>query len=124
MQKFEINNPVALKFIADFKSGLLWAPIVAKIKQYRLYIISVCIFLVLMIFFLLGRTLFRSSTIPSFLPPQIEKNKLTTEITPKSEFDNIRQEIFNFSTDLPDPVIPPFDNNINLEVNQNEIQVW
>ena len=124
MPKFEINNPEALKLIADFKSGVLLAPYIAKLKQYRIYIISVCLFFIFLIFVTLGKSLYSGSTKSIFLPPKLNDVKPTQTITPKSEFENIRQEILNFSTELPDPVIPPFDNNINLEIDQTQIQVW
>ena len=124
MPKFEINNPEALKLIADFKSGVLLAPYIAKLKQYRIYIISVCLFLIFLIFVSLGKNLYRGSTKTIFLPPKLDDLKTTETIATKSEFETIRQEILNFSTELPDPIIPPFDNNINLELDQTQIQVW
>lgn len=124
MPKFEINNPEALKFIADFKSGALFTTYLAKLKQYRVYIISICLFLLFLIFVSLGKGLYRGSAQPVFLPPKLDDYKPTLSVSQKSEFEAIRQEILNFSTDLPDPVIPPFDNNINLEVDQTQIQLW
>lgn len=123
MAKFEITNPEAIKFINDFKSGALTAPYVEKVKKYRWYLISVCLFLLMIIFINIGKSLYRRSEAPIFLPPQIG-NSTPKQATEKiSEFESIRQEIINFSTELPDPVIPPFDNNINLEPSELEVQL-
>jgi hypothetical protein len=58
------------------------------------------------------------------MPPKLETVSGTPAPTAKSEYESIRQEILNYSTELPDPVIPEFDNNMDLEVSEEEIQLW
>lgn len=123
MAKFEITNPEAIKFINDFKSGALTAPYIEKIKKYRWYLISVCLFFLMIIFINIGKSIYRRSETPVFLPPKLENTSPKQASDSKSEFESIRQEIINFSTELPDPVIPPFDNNINLEPSELEVQL-
>jgi len=124
MAKFEITNPDAIKFINDFKSGALYQPVIIFLKKYRWYLISSCLFLLLIIFIALGKILYRSVDQPQFLPPKLETVTGTPMLSSKSEYENIRQEILNYSTELPDPVIPEFDNNIKLEASEEEIQLW
>lgn len=118
MAKFEVTNPEAIKLIADIKSGLFFAPYLAKLKQYRPYIFAICFLLLFIMFYSMGKLLYRGATQPVFLPPKLDSLSPSTTPVSKSEFESIRQEILNYSVDLPDPVIPPFDNNINLEVGE------
>lgn len=115
MAKFEITNPEALKIINDFKSGALLQPIKVWIQKYKWYIISAGVVLVLIIFLAIGKALSRGSQVPVFLPPDISTPVATATPQVKSKYEWIRQNILDFSTDLPDPVVPPFDNAINLE---------
>lgn len=115
MAKFEITNPEALKLIADFKSGLLFKPFIEKIRKIKWLLISICLFLAFLIFFNLGKALFQKADNPIFLPPSLDTIRETTTIRPNSEFDGLKDEIFNFSTDLPDPVLPDLNNQINLQ---------
>jgi len=106
MQKFEINNPVALKFIADFKSGVYTKPYIEKIKKLKWVIVSI------------GKSIFRSKGAPVFTPPSLDTERIITPSKAASDYDELKNEIFNFSTDLPDPVMPDFDNKINLQKQQ------
>ena len=118
MQKFEINNPVALKFIADFKSGVYTKPYIEKIKKLKWVIVSVAIVIVFIIFFNIGKSIFRSKGAPVFTPPNLDTERIITPSKAASDYDELKNEIFNFSTDLPDPVMPDFDNKINLQKQQ------
>lgn len=111
----KITNPEAIKFLNDLQSGALWLPLKAKIIRYQWYWVSglILIFLVLALF--VGKSLFRGYQAPVFLPPDISTPRPSTEESFTSGYETIRQRILNFSPDLPDPVIPPFDNIINLE---------
>lgn len=115
MAKFEINNPVALKFIADFKSGVLFQPIIAKIKKIRWILISIFLVIVFILFFLLGKNLFNKSTLPVFSPPNLDSERVVTPTQRGSIYDSLKEEIYNFSTELPDPVMPDLNNDINLK---------
>lgn len=111
----KITNPQALKLIADFKSGALMAPIKAKIVVYKWYLISAGVVIFLLIALSIGKAIFSSSETPVFLPPDIGIPSPTTDKTFTSVYEPIRQNILNFGTDLPDPVIPALDNVIDLE---------
>lgn len=111
----KITNPEALKLLADLKSGALWVPLKVKAIRYKWFLISGAVVLFLIIALLIGKAIFSRSAGPIFLPPDIGTPQPTTDKTFTSDYEPIRQNILNFSTDLPDPIIPPFDNVINLE---------
>ncbi len=111
----KITNPEAIKLINDIKSGALIAPLKAKVIQYKWFIVSGLIVVVLLIALAIGKAIFSRSEAPVFLPPDIGVPQPTTEDVFVSEYQWIRENIINFGTDLPDPVIPPFDNAIDLE---------
>lgn len=113
--KFEITNPEAIKLLNGLKSGAVLAPVKAWIIRYKWFLVSGLVVLVLLIALSIGKAISRNSRPPVFLPPDINTPVPTTEITVKSDYEWIRQNIQDFSTDLPDPVIPPFDNSIDLE---------
>lgn len=114
MAKFEITNPEAIKLIEDIKSGAYLKPLIEKVKKIKWYLISVAIIFVLLIFFAIGKSLSRRAQNPTFLPPQLDTVTSKEDVMPASEYDALKTEIFNFSTDLPDPIFPEFDNKINL----------
>lgn len=118
MAKFEINNPEALKLIEDFKSGALLKPYIEKVKKIKWILISICLFFLFLIFFKIGQTLYERANSPVFLPPSLETPTTSTAPRQQSEFDVLRTEIFDFSTDLPDPVIPDLNNNIILKAEE------
>lgn len=113
--KFEITNPEALKLINDIKSGVFFAPYKAKIVQYKWYIITGVAVLGLIIALAIGKSIASRTPTTIFTPPDITTPLPTKEITVKSKYEPLRQQIVNFNTDLPDPAIPPFDNTIDLE---------
>ncbi len=115
MAKFEITNPEAIKLIADLKSGKTFQPFLDKIRKIKWILVSICIFFILLIFYGAGKSLFQSSNTPVFLPPNLDTPQVSTETKQKSEFDALKDEIFNFSADLPDPVMPDLSNKINLQ---------
>ncbi|KKS93192.1 MAG: hypothetical protein UW68_C0003G0016 [Candidatus Collierbacteria bacterium GW2011_GWB1_44_6] len=111
----KITNPEALKLIHDIQSGVIFAPLIAKIIKYKWYIISGFILLVLIIAISFGRAIFRRSQAPIFTPPDIGLPEPTVVETFTSEYEWIRQNIIDFGTELPDPVLPALDNAIDLE---------
>lgn len=114
--KFEITNPEAIKLLNDLKSGVLLAPIKAKLIQYKWLIITFLIIIALIIALAIGKAIAARSVQPIFIPPDLETPQPTIETITKSKYEPLRQEIIYFNTDLPDPVIPPFDNVIDLEL--------
>ncbi len=115
MAKYEINNPEALEFIAKFKSGKLFEPILEKIKKLKWILISIFVFLTFIIFANIGKSLFNKNTLPAYLPPSLESESITTTPKVSSEFDLLREEIYNVGTDLPDPVLPALNTSLNLK---------
>lgn len=113
--KFEITNPEAIKLIADIKSGAIFIPAKIWAIKYKWYITSGLVLFVLLISLAIGRAISQRRQIPVFLPPDISTPVPTTVVTTKSDYQWIKDNIVNFGTELPDPVIPTFDNSINLE---------
>lgn len=114
MQKFEINNPEALKLIDDFKSGKLLGPYIEKIKKLKMVFLGVGAFLILLFFVLIGTSLARRTQNTGYVPPTLE---IETTITPSpatSSFTELKEQIFLFSVDLPDPILPSISNTIDL----------
>lgn len=115
MAKFEINNPVALKFIADFKSGILFRPLVEKIRKIKWILISILLFIAFLVFYNIGKSLFQKTGVPIFTPPSLDSDRVISPPRQSSEYDSLKEEIINFSSDLPDPVMPDLVNEINLK---------
>jgi len=113
--KFEITNPEAVELLNDIKTGAYLVPIKAWITRFKWFLVSGLVLVVLLIALAVGKAIFQRSKPPVFLPPDLGTPVPTTRKTVKSDYEWIRQNIQNFSTDLPDPVIPPFDNAIDLE---------
>ncbi len=113
--KFEITNPEAIKLINDLKSGVIFLPVKIWIIRYKWYLVTTAVIIVLIISLAIGKAISERNQAPVFLPPDIGTPVPTKETTVKSDYQWIRQNILNFSTDLPDPVIPVMDNAINLE---------
>lgn len=114
MPKFEITNPEALKFIEDFKSGKILGPYIEKLKKLKMVFIGFGVFIFLLIFVLIGRSLARRAQNLDYTPPILE---IETTITPPpavSSYSDLKEQIFLFSVDLPDPIIPDISNTINL----------
>ncbi|SRR5258706_4467725 len=113
--KIEVTNPEAIKLINDIKSGAFFVPLKVKLIRYKWFIISGLVFVCLLLALVIGKALFQRSEETIYTPSNIEGPTPTIENTVKSSYESVRQDILNFSTDLPDPVIPPFDNMIDLE---------
>ena len=114
--KFEITNPEAIKLINDLKSGVIFAPVKAWLTKYKWYWVSGLVVIVLLISLDIGKSIADSRRAPVFLPPDLGTPVPTTEVVVKSDYQWIRQNILNYSTELPDPVIPVMDNQINLQI--------
>lgn len=114
--KIEVTNPEAVKLINDIKSGVFFAPFKAKIIQYKWFILAGVAALILLIALAIGKSIAGRTQGQLFFPPDLTTPQPTTDIVVKSKYEPLRQEIIYFNTDLPDPVIPPFDNAIDLEV--------
>lgn len=119
MAKFEITNPEAIKLISDIKSGVYFKPVIEKVIKIKWYLISFAIFIVLIIFFAIGKSLSSRAKNPVYLPPKLDLDNRKVETSTPSQFDSLKMEISGFSTDLPDPVFPDFDNKINLQSDEN-----
>lgn len=111
----KITNPEAIKLINDIQSGVFWAPIKAWFARYRWYFITGLVVIFLLTALSVGKALFRRSQAPVFLPPDIGLPVPSVPETFTSDYEPLRQMILDFGVDLPDPVIPPLDNAINLE---------
>lgn len=115
MQKFEINNPEALKLIEDFKSGAFVKPYVEKIKKLKMVFIGVGLFLFFLIFILIGKSLSTRVENFGYTPPNLEIKTEPTAAPINSPYSSLKEQIFLFSTDLPDPIIPDISNTIDLK---------
>lgn len=113
--KIEVTNPEAIKLIANIKSGVFFAPFKEKIIRYKWYIIAGLVLVSLIIALAIGKAIAGRTQGQIFTPPDLETPLPTTEAVTKSKYEPLRQEIIYFNSDLPDPVIPPFDNTIDLE---------
>ena len=111
----KISNPEAIKLLNDLKSGVFWAPIKAWFIRYQWYLVGGLVVIFLLIALSVGKAVFRRSQAPVFLPPDIDTPEPTIQESFTSIYEPLRQNILNFGIDLPDPIIPPFDNAINLE---------
>lgn len=114
--KFEITNPEAIKLIADIKSGLFFVPLKAKLIQYKWLFLVGFVLISLITALAIGKAIAARTSGTTFTPPSLETPEPTTDKVLKSKYEPLREEIIYFNTDLPDPVIPPFDNSIDLEV--------
>lgn len=113
--KIEITNPQALELLAKIKSGEFTTPLIAWLKKNRLYLTIGFIALILLVAIGIAVKISRGTPVPTFTPPVIETPITAPETVVKSAFSPLRQEIKEMNTDLPDPAIPTFDNNIDLE---------
>ncbi len=115
MAKFEITNPEAIKLIEDIKSGVYFKPIIEKIKKIKWILIGAAVFIVLLIFFAVGKSLSRNIDQTGYVPPSLDIERTVTPTTTQSKYNSLKEEIYLFSTELPDPVIPDLNNNIDLK---------
>ncbi len=115
MQKFEINNPEALKLIEDLKSGAFVKPYIEKIKKLKIVFIGIGLFLFFIIFILIGKSLSTRVENFGYTPPNLEVQAEPTTAPAVSPYSGLKEEIFLFSADLPDPIIPDISNTIDLK---------
>jgi acetylglutamate kinase len=113
--KIEITNPEAIELINKFKSGEIKNTIIAWIKKNRWYLIAAVAVIVLVTALVIGKSLSEKNPAPTFSPPDIETVQQEENETIESQFSDLRLDIQNQVTDLPDPYIPVFDDQINLE---------
>jgi hypothetical protein len=111
----KITNPEAIELIRKIKTREIFIPVVTWIKKYRWFLIAFAVVIILLIALAIGKKVSEGTPIPSFIPPEIENPVPTTGTTIKSDYSGLKEEIQNINTDLPDPFIPVFDNNLNLE---------
>lgn len=114
--KLNITNPQALELIRKIQSREIFIPIITWLKKYKWYLVSLVVVTVLIASLIIGKKLSEKSPVPVFTPPDIENNITPTGTIIKSDFSGIKQEINDLNTDLPDPFIPTFDNEISLDV--------
>jgi hypothetical protein len=117
--KLEITNPQAIELIGKIRSGEIFTPILAWLKKNRWYLVAVGVFLVLIIALVIGKKLSETAQTPTFTPPDIETITPTPTTTVQSSYSGLKKNIQDLNTDLPDPYIPTFDNNIDLETSVN-----
>jgi hypothetical protein len=111
----KVTNPEAIELIRKIKSGEIFTPILAWLKKNRWYLVAVGVFIVLLIALVIGKKLSENAQTPVFSPPDIETVTPTVTTTVQSSFSGLKKNIQDLNTDIPDPYIPTFDNNINLE---------
>lgn len=78
--------------------------------------IGIGIFLFFLIFILIGKGLSRNVENFGYTPPNLEIQTEPTTAPTNSPYNSLKEEIFLFSTDLPDPIIPDISNTIDLKV--------
>jgi len=113
-QKFEITNPEAIKLISDVKSGQIFAPVINFLKKYRWHITSVLVLVSFLIAITVGKYLSGSRNQP-YTAPVISGPTPTVTPSPRSSFDSLKKALVDFSTVMPEPAIPPVDEQISLE---------
>ncbi|HCW31238.1 MAG: hypothetical protein UV28_C0022G0013 [Candidatus Collierbacteria bacterium GW2011_GWE2_42_48] len=113
--KIEITNPQALEIMGKVKSGEIFIPLATWFKKSKWYLISILIVTILLIALVVGKNLSEKTPVPVFAPPDIESITPPEVINLKSDFSGLKEEIQNLNTDLPDPFIPTFDDNLKLE---------
>ncbi len=111
---FQITNPEALELIRKIKTGEIIIPIKAKLIKYKWFIIGFFVLVGLLTAIAIGKNLSRGNT-PQFAPPIIDVTEPTEEVKKKSDFDDLKRSLQKFSVQLPDPAIPLYDNNIDLD---------
>ena len=117
--KLEITNPQAIELIRKIKSGEIYQPILVWLKKNRWYLVAVGVFIVLIIALFIGKKLSETAATPVFTPPDIENVTPVVTTTVQSSFSGLKKNIQDLNTDLPDPFVPTFDNNIDLEAPVN-----
>lgn len=117
--KIEITNPQALEVIGKVKSGEIFIPLTTWFKKTKWYLVSILIVTILLVALVVGKNLSEKTPVPVFTPPDIESVTPPETFNLKSDFSSLKEEIQNLNTELPDPIIPTFDDNLNLEETVN-----
>jgi len=106
-------NPEALEIYHKIKSGEYLRLLLNKIRPLKWYFIGATILIFLLTAISVGRSL-SSKTTQKITPPVIDITTPTSVPQKTSVFGQLKRNIQSFSTALPDPAIPLFDNNISL----------
>lgn len=112
--KIEITNPEAIELIRKIKTGEIFTPTLDWLKKNKQYFFAAGIVIVLITALVVGKKLSERSALPAITPPEIDSPIPTVIQTIKSDYSGLKEEIQNLNTDLPDPYIPTFDNEILL----------
>jgi len=107
-------NPEALEILNKIKSGEYIKVVKAKIAPFRWYILGAGILILLLLAISIGRSISRRAN-RVYAPPIIDITTTPTISQKASVFGSLKRSIQDFSTSLPDPAIPFYDNTINLE---------
>lgn len=107
-------NPEALEIYNKIKSGEYFRQLWSKVLKYKWYLLGALILILLLTAISIGRSLSKKNT-SVYVPPIIDVTTPTTSVEKTSVFSALKRKILDFNTTLPDPAIPMFDNNINLE---------
>ena len=112
---FQITNPEALALIEKIKSGEYLNIIKSKLKPYLWIIITVAIVLLILVAVAIGRAISGRTKAPVFTPPSIEEISSTPTPSKKSTLQPLKDSLDDFVPQLPDPALPTFDSQIDLE---------
>jgi hypothetical protein len=115
----KVTNPQAIELIGKIKSGEFFTPYVTWLKKNRWYFVVAGVVLVLILALVIGKKLSETALTPVFIPPDIEGVTPIVTTVAQSSFSGLKENIQNLNTDLPDPFIPTFDNQIDLEAPAN-----
>ena len=107
-------NPQVLVILNQIRSGEYLKVVKAKLLPYKWLFLGALVLIFLLLAIVIGRKLSRRDTV-IFVPPIIDIPAPTQEAQKTSVFSGLKRSIQDFNTTLPDPAIPVFDNNINLE---------
>lgn len=116
MDKSKIN-PEALKLFESIRSGSWLVPVKRQIYRFRWFLVLIILLISFFLAISLGNHLSRLNSADKFTVPSLEINSDQDQRKSVSIFDSLKKEIQNFSPLLPDPAIPEFENNVNLQEN-------
>jgi len=109
-------NPQILEFVAKVRSGEYQRLIKARLGSYKWFFLGALVLILLLLSIAIGRRISRRQT-DVYIPPIVELPTPTQENQKTSVFSSLKRSLVDFNISLPDPAIPTFDNNINLEAN-------
>jgi hypothetical protein len=107
-------NPQVVELLGKIRSGEYLRSVKVKFIQLKWVFLGIAVLLALILAVIIGRRLSQKSA-PVYVPPIIDISTPTTEVQKTSAFDSLKRSLQLFSPQLPDPAIPAFDNNLNLE---------